>query len=375
MRGIPGSVDAHLPILEIVSDGDPHDIVEVTGLVADRLGVAGKARTLTGSSGRSLFGMNVRRAAYTLRAAGLIENEKIGKFGITKEGKDILAGRPPRRIGTRYLLDHSEKYRLHRKRLDRNTKNLQRAAKAGVPRERRGMVAIIDVLGAKGSWRGGGGGGGGGAPAPGLHKKWHGLLGSTRRLLRDDCLAGKKMTFSAFSDTMFITVEERDYEGLLLAFGRTMWQAITHSIREDVPVRGCVSCGSYFYSPDNLFTGPAVDEASAYYYLPQWIGISAAPSANGVLSKAMPRAPSRGGGAYLRHDIPLKASVEQDAWALNWPGQCDDEGEDGAMDEIIDRINDRMDATTDIDAALKWRNTRKFCNAALPLGHAKAGGA
>ena len=183
------------------------------------------------------------------------------------------------------------------------------------------------------------------------------------------------MTFSAFSDTMFITVEGRDYEGLLLAFGRTMWQAITHSIWEDVPVRGCVSCGSYFYSPDDLFTGPAVDEASAYYYLPQWIGISAAPSANGVLSKAMPRAPSRGAGPYFKHDIPLKASVEQDAWALNWPGQCDDEGEDGAMDEIIDRINDRMDAATDIDAALKWRNTRKFCNAVLLDDHAKAGGA
>ena len=64
------------------------------------------------------------------------------------------------------------------------------------------------------------------------------------------------MTFSAFSDTMFITVEGQSYDKVLLAFGGIMWQAIVHSIREDVPVRGCVSCGDYFRSRDNLLRNP-----------------------------------------------------------------------------------------------------------------------
>ena len=63
--------------------------------------------------------------------------------------------------------------------------------------------------------------------------------------------------------------------------------------------------------------------------------------------------------------MPLRASVEQGAWAVNWPRQCDDDEEEGAMDEIVARIDERMDGTTDISAALKWRNTREFCNAVL----------
>ena len=360
MKGIPGVADVHLPILKAVSGGGIRGIDEVTDSVAERLGVAVEERRLAGASGRLLFDMNVRRAAHNLRAAGLIENEEIGRFGITGEGEAILAGRPPQRIDAKYLLKSSEKYRLHKERLDRNRKNLQKAGRAAGPRKRSGMVAIIDVLGVKGSWRSGDGAG-----VPGLHKRWNDLLRSTKGLLRGDDTVGRNMTFSAFSDTMFITVEGKNYDGLLLAFGRTMWQAITHSIRKDVPVRGCVSCGSYFRSRDNLFTGPAVDEAASYYSLPQWIGISAAPSANSVLSRAIPRPSHRNNRIYRRHDIPLRASVEQDAWALNWPRQCDDEDEEGAMEAIVGHMDDRMGGITDIGAALKWRNTRKFCNAVL----------
>lgn len=351
--------DAHLPILEAISDGRVHDIKEVTSSVAKILGVADEAIQLTGKARRPLFGMNVRRAAHNLRVAGLIKNEDMGKFEITREGRAVRDARPPR-IDPKYLRENFEPYRLNEERLARNRKNLREARAAGGPLKRHGMVAIIDVLGVKGSWKGGNGTG-----APSIHKRWNGLLKSTRCLLKGDDLVGNGMTFSAFSDTMFITVEGRSYDRLLLAFGRIMWQAVTHSIREDVPVRGGVSCGTYFRSRDNLFTGPAVDEAAEYYLLPQWIGISAAPSANSVLSRAIPRSSHRDNRIYRRHDIPLKASVEQDAWALNWPRQCDDEGEEGAMDEITGRIDGKMEELTDIDAALKWRNTRKFCNAVL----------
>ena len=37
------------------------------------------------------------------------------------------------------------------------------------------------------------------------------------------------------------------------------------------------------------------------------------------------------------------------------------------MDKIMEHVDERMEGLTDIGAALKWRNTRKFCNAALQL--------
>lgn len=353
--------DAHLPILKAISDGRVHDIKEVTDSAAEILGVTGEALKAVEKSGRPAFGMNVRRAAHNLRVAGLIKNEDTGKFEITKEGRAILDAKS-RHIGPKYLRENFEAYRLNEERLARNRKNLQKGRTTSGPRERRGMVAIIDMLGVKGSWKSENGAG-----APNIHKRWNGLLKSTRCLLKGDDLVGNNMTFSAFSDTMFITVEGNSYDRLLLAFGRIMWQAVTHSIKQDVPVRGGVSCGTYFCSRGSLFTGPAVDEAAEYYLLPQWIGISAAPSANSVLNRAIPRPSHRDNRIYRRHDIPLKASVEQDAWALNWPRQCEDEDEEGAMDRIMDHVDKRMEGLTDIGAALKWRNTRKFCNAALQL--------
>jgi len=369
VKGIPSVADVYLPILEIVSDGRMHKIVEVTDSVAERLAVMDEVRETVGGAGRLLFDMNVRRAAHGLRAAGLIKNEDIGRFEITKEGGAVLAARPAR-IDTKYLRRNCRQYRLYMERLAKNRKNLRSAGTAGGPRKRRGIVAIIDVLGVKGSWRAESGAG-----MPGLHKRWNDLLRATRCLLKGDDLIGKNMTFSAFSDTMFITVEERSYDKALLSFGGIMWQAIVHSIREDVPVRGCVSCGSYFRGRDSLLTGQAVDEAAAYYSLPQWIGISAAPSANSVLNAEMQLPPHRGSGIYRRHDIPLKASVERNAWALDWPRQCDDYDEEGAMDKIVGHIDERMRGLTDIGAALKWRNTRKFCDyVSTPQGQASDAG-
>lgn len=323
-EGILSVAEVYLKIFEAVSDGRMHKIAEVTDSVAERLDVTDEACERVGKAGRRLFDMNVRRVTHGLRAAGLIKNGNMGMFEMTREGRVFLSARPTR-IDAGYLRRNCKQYRIHVECLAKNRKNLQSAGTAGGPSRRRGMVAIIDVLGVKGSWRDENGAG-----VPGLHKRWNGLLRSTRYLLKGDDLVGKSMTFSAFSDAMFITVEGQSYDKVLLAFGGIMWQAIVHSIKEDVPVRGCVSCGGYLRSRDNLFTGTAVDEAAAYYSLPQWIGISAAPSANSALSRAIPKPSHRNNRIYRRHDIPLKTSVEEDVRALKWPRQSDDEDEEGA---------------------------------------------
>ena len=129
-----------------------------------------------------------------------------------------------------------------------------------------------------------------------------------------------------------------------------------------MPVRGCVSYGSYCEGAErSLFTGRAVDEAARYHALPQWIGVSAAPSANRALSRAIRRRADPRNRLYTRYDIPLGSSVERDAWVVNWPWQYDDEEPGEAMENVLVKIDGKLDVITDVDAALKWRNTRKFC--------------
>ena len=359
MEGIPSTADMHLPVLEIMADGEMHEISEVIKSVAERMGVTAEARRITMASGRLSFDVAVRRAVSNLRIAGLLENERLGVFRITGAGRDIAARRPPS-IDFQYLRDNCEPYRRHESDRRKSYESIQKGEAAVDPRERCGIVAMIDVLGVRGSWRGGENGN-----IPELHKNWNKLLGAANRLLNDNKSFRGETTFTAFSDTMIITAEGSDHASLLLSFGKAIWRVITDGIMKDLPLRGCVSCGSYVYSNDNLFTGRAVDEAAAYYSLPQWIGISAAPSANNVLNREMPRKPYRNGRMYRRIDMPLKTSVEQDAWALNWPKQCEEEDKEGTMEKIVEHINEKMERITDIGAALKWRNTRKFCSESL----------
>ena len=361
MEGIPGTADMHSEVLEIIADGKLHELSEVAKLIAEQMGVTAEAREATTRSGSRPFHSGVKRAVSNLRIAGLLENEDHGIFSITEAGRDIAARRPAG-IDFKYLRDNCEPYRRHERDRRKSRESIRKGEAEAEPRVRCGIVAMIDVLGVRGSWKENGNGG-----TPELHEKWNKLLGSAKSSLENDEILKNEMTFTAFSDTMFITVRGDDYARLLLSFSKAMWSVIANGIMEDVPLRGCVSCGSYFWSNDDLFTGRAVDEAAAYYSLPQWIGISAAPSANGALNKVMPNLPYLDGNVYKRHDIPLKASVEQDAWALNWPRQCedDDKDEEGKMGKILERINEKMGSLTDIGAALKWRNTRKFCNESL----------
>ena len=146
-----------------------------------------------------------------------------------------------------------------------------------------------------------------------------------------------------------------------IAFSDIAWRLVVRSIEKDVPVRGCVSYGRYYAGASSLFTGSAVDEAARYHELPQWIGVSAAPSANRALSRSIRRRSDPRNRFYTRYDIPLGSSVERDAWVVNWPRRYDDEEPGEAMENVLGRIDGKLDGITDVDAALKWRNTRKFC--------------
>lgn len=69
-------------------------------------------------------------------------------------------------------------------------------------------------------------------------------------------------------------------------------------------VSGCVACGRFARPAKNWVTGPAADEAAAHLGAPPWVGISAAPSAGGVLEGAMQRARYPDSMLYARRAAP-----------------------------------------------------------------------
>lgn len=355
---MPGEVDLRLPILGLLADGDVHAIAEVTDRMADRFGLGEGERGETHAvSGRPKFGMRVRHAVSQLRIAGYLSNAEIGSFAITRAGRAALASGPGR-LTNEFLLSHSTAYRLHRDR--QAARKRAPGGGAGAPAETEGMVAILDVLGTRGQ--------GGPEDHARLHGGWRDLLSSAQHLIGcSEALSGR-CTLSAFSDTMFVTAASAGPAGggpgtedLLIAFSDIAWRLVVRSIEDDVPVRGCVSYGRYYAGAPSLFTGSAEDEAARYHELPQWIGVSAAPSANRALSRAIRRRSDPRNRFYTRYDIPLGSSVERDAWVVNWPRQYDDEEPGEAMENVLCRIDGKLDRITDVDAALKWRNTRKFC--------------
>ena len=353
--GLPSYNDMRLPILRMLADGKLHGIRDVIKAVAAELGVAAEDRKLlTPKTRRPRFDIGVTRCVTDLRKAGMLKNTELGRFCITGDGQAALS-KDPRRIDLGFLRENSALF-CEWEASVRRGREAWRGEGSAAGASDSGMVAIIDTPGAGDSW-----GGGAGRPAHGGRSR---LLQHVRTLLEEG-RALDSLAAVSFSDTLFVTAKG-SHEDLLLSFGRAVWPAIVRGIREGVPVRGCVACGRFLRDKDGSVAGPAADEAAAYYRLPQWAGISAAPSANAVLSTLAPgpaRAPG-GGGPYAMHSIPLGTLVEQGAWAVNWPGQCDESGE-REIEEIAGIMEVRIETAPDIESALRWRNTRRFCDSVL----------
>lgn len=350
---MPPEVDLRRPVLDLLTDGRTRGIADVTKLMADKFGLDEEERVARHAvSQRPKFGMRVRHAVSHLRIAGYLSNDALGSFAITQAGRGALSlGQG--RLDDKFLLANSPEYRGHRDALAARQGALSRA---GAPAEKEGLVAMLDMLGVKGL--------DGGEDQARVHRGWRDLLSAAKALLEcSEALRGR-YTISAFSDTMLITASGgagADAEGMLLGFSDVAWRLVVMSIVGGVPVRGCVSHGRYFQGARSLFTGRAVDEAARYHALPQWIGVSAAPSANSILNGIIRRRSDPRNRFYTKYDIPLKSSVEQDAWVVNWPRQCDEEEQGEAVESMLVRIDEKLGGITDVDAALKWRNTRKFC--------------
>lgn len=207
--------------------------------------------------------------------------------------------------------------------------------------ERRGVVVFLDALGVKGKWE----------TDSGFIDKWKTVRkgfqtytamaqkffdenframveNELRKLSKDTSLSSKlipKFNSVFFSDTVIITASlDKDVpsgfpiEVYIPFVGHTLIAPFLAALRNDILFRGSISVGRLYLSVDTSLTvGPAVDEAAEYYRLPDWIGISTAPSATIALRHS--EIPDLLSQHFVEYDIPLKSGVEKNGYALAWP--------------------------------------------------------
>lgn len=216
-----------------------------------------------------------------------------------------------------------------------------------------GLISYIDVLGTKDFWKHD-------KPEKVL-KDWNIFTTDFHNTIQKICGIKSVVTFNTFSDTIIITLESNDVANLLKTFSISTSTFIPKSIESNFPIRGCFSIGNFF-NDTNFFIGEAISEAAQYYDLPQWIGISASPSAHAEIER-INETDSSISDFYYKCPIPLKQSIEQDAWAVNWPKWIATSMlYESYMPNLINLINKQLMNIKDVSAALKWRNTRKFCD-------------
>lgn len=350
---LPPYDDLRTAALRLIGDGRVHPIQDVIDEIARELGVGAADRALlTPKMHRRKFDIDVESAVADLRRAEWLKNTRHGRFRITVEGRAALS-LDPKRVDRKFLRENSAAFREDARRRQRRREPAGREEGKGgrkMGAECDGIVAVIDAPAAADA-------AGGGGPLS--------LLRYARDLLGEEKALGGIWT-AAFPGTLLAAAEGGGRRDLLHAFGRAVWPAVTHAIREGVQVSGCVASGRFSRPAENWVGGPAASEAAAHRGMPRWIGISAAPGAGGVLARAAgaPGRAGRAGGPYAVHGVPAGRRAGRDAWAVNWPGQCD-EADGREIEELVGIMDDRIESAPDAGAALRWWNTRRFCEKVL----------
>jgi hypothetical protein len=168
-----------------------------------------------------------------------------------------------------------------------------------------------------------------------------------------------------FSDTVFITLVGEDPINVEL-MGAYLTGPFCRAFLKRIFFRGVVSVGQ-FYKSETLLLGPAVDEAAEWYAHPNWIGISAAPSAkylieqNSNSNKNFEAGTLDDSDIFVKYDIPLKNGVDKNGWALAWPIHLNEySGDKKYLKDRVVLLQCFAGQSISLEAAPKYKNTLDF---------------
>lgn len=174
-----------------------------------------------------------------------------------------------------------------------------------------GAIAMLDVLGVKGIWRGG-------ESVVEIIKKWDSIVFDFKAIeaslnIHESAKIEPRLQF--FSDTVIVTYLGKDPTELLSYMSLHLTYPFCHALLQKIFFRGSISIGKFRRS-DNMIIGPAIDEAAECYENYNWIGITLSPSARDIIEQNVENDGNH--GWYEKFNVQGKNGVN-DVWALNWP--------------------------------------------------------
>lgn len=180
------------------------------------------------------------------------------------------------------------------------------------PAMQEGIVVFLDALGVKGIWAR--------AEPGGVISSWEEVISVFKQAIDEAPQEIESQPFdyhlSAFSDTIIFTLTCKYHSGIPWV-ARMITDPFLSALERGILLRGVISTGK-FYKSDTLIIGPAIDEASEWYTLADWIGISTAPTASFALSKLEDDGTDLSNW-FVRYNIPTKTGFLKNEWALAWP--------------------------------------------------------
>ncbi len=227
-------------------------------------------------------------------------------------------------------------------------------------RMQEGVVVFLDALGVKGIWAR--------AEPEGVITSWEEVLKRLNESIKNSPKIGSignkpealNYSIAAFSDTVIITLKCTDDPAAHVPLvAKIISDAFFFALIKGIYFRGVIAIGK-FYQSKTLMIGPAIDEAAEWYTQPEWMGVSTAPSASFGLSRLEDQKADISQW-FIRYDIPAKAGMQKEEWALAWPREAlrnsDTEGSLTARGLILDAFANRP---ISVAAAQKYKNTLAF---------------
>lgn len=217
-----------------------------------------------------------------------------------------------------------------------------------------GVVTFLDVLGWRGIYD----------RNPDAIRKLSGLVDGLRGkgVEQRGRILGNVLVKS-ISDTIAIFTECTTDEAskAIEIHGELAHYAIRRSIRDDIPVRGAISFGS-FAIQDNIFIGKAVDEAAAWHEYADWVGVHLTPSAEFVFES------DKASKIWVTYTPPNKRRLTWRPhcvnWTVSWPDRNEEivklKGTFLRLGPIVPEIADKFTNTLSFIDAIKGQSRKSW---------------
>jgi len=174
------------------------------------------------------------------------------------------------------------------------------------------------------------------------------LVSGLRDLHRPD--SPIETQIKSISDTIavFSRGEEDEWPRLIEWHGQLAALAITRGINYELPIRGATSVGE-FQLLDDMFVGPALDEAAGWYEKADWIGVHLTPSAAFSFKPGL-------GSMWVEYKPPLTGAGGWRCPCVLWPFAWDfEEGDRASLQRVFRNLGP---ITPDISN--KYTNALRF---------------